>query len=118
MFMKTQQTLISLSSGIWCVTISPLLVHFTYSYANTFEVCSKIYVGLFLHLVLTCVLIRMQSGPNVYSQFGPTKIHKLICNSYYDQPIYKAASLMPTIFSSFIFYFLLIYLIFLPNEGH
>lgn len=39
--MKTQKTPISLSSGIWCVTVSSVSVCFVF----TFDACSKIYIG-------------------------------------------------------------------------
>lgn len=50
MFMKTQQTPISLSSGIWCVTLSAILV-FCFFYGNTFDVCFNIFQGAHFYLI-------------------------------------------------------------------
>lgn len=58
MFMKTQQTPISLSSGIWFVTLSAFFVCFGFfSYANTFEVCFKMYLGAHFLCILLDHLI-------------------------------------------------------------
>lgn len=51
MFMKTQQTPIFLSSGIWCVTLSAILVCFCFFYGNTFEVCFNIFQGAHFYFI-------------------------------------------------------------------